>query len=77
MELSQAFNGFIQSIVSNLGTSPFRSGIDSIASLPYLNWLNWFFPVSECLAIGTTWLGAITIFYLWMVIARWVKLISD
>lgn len=64
-------------IISLLPTSPFRSFIDGWQAPEYLGWLNWFFPVSQILAILTAWLAAITLFYLYSIIMRWVKMIGD
>lgn len=63
-------------IVSLLPLSPFAGAIDSLAQVPYLGYINYFIPVGTCLKIGTAWLSAIALFYLYSVVARWVKLIS-
>lgn len=63
-------------IVALLPLSPFTDAIDSLAQVPYLGYINYFIPVGTCLKIGTAWLSAIALFYLYSVIARWVKLIS-
>lgn len=68
---------FLSTVVSLFPLSPFRGFIQSLQTLPYLGWLNWFFPVGQCLTILTAWLVAIGTFYLWSVVARWVKLIGD
>lgn len=77
MQISQAFSGLIQSIVELLPLSPFADYIEDFAGLPYLGYLNWFFPVRGCLIVMASWLGAITLFYLYSVIMRWVKMIGD
>lgn len=77
MGLSDAFSGIIEKIIKVLPLSPFAQYIDRFAALPYLSYLNWFVPISEMLAVGLSWLSAITIFYLISVIMRWVKLIGD
>lgn len=77
MNIGDAFNGLISSLVQLLPASPFAGVIDSLASVPYLSWLNWFFPVRACLAVMLAWLTAISLFYLYSVVARWVKLIGD
>ena len=50
--------------------------IDELEQLPYLGYLNWVIPVSQMLTIGTAWLVAIGLYYLYSVIARWIKLIQ-
>ena len=48
----------------------------NLSQLPYLGYLNYFVPVGTCLKIGTAWLAAIALFYLYSVLARWIKLIE-
>lgn len=75
----QASNGFsiIEKLLSVLPTSPFAEFVDQFASLPALGYLNWFFPVRQCLVVLAAWLAAITLYYVYSVIMRWVKLIGD
>lgn len=77
MDLETLFNSFAQKLLDVLPTSPFQEYIVQFRSLPYLGWLNWFFPVSGCLAVMLTWLGAVGLFYLYSIVMRWVKLIGD
>ena len=44
--------------------------------MPYLGYINYFVPVGICIKIGEAWLAAIVVFYLWSVVARWIKLIE-
>ena len=74
MTLAEAFSGLIDKIIAVLPTSPFADYIEEFAGLPYLPWLNWFFPIKECLIVMASWLGAITLWYAYSIIARWVKL---
>ena len=67
------FAGYLAGV---LPTSPFRSFIDSVGDLPYIGYLNWFFPVSEILKITASWLVVIGLFYLYSIIMRWVKMIG-
>ena len=64
-------------ILTLLPTSPFRNFIESWQAPQYLGWLNWFMPVSTLITILNLWLAAITLFYLYSVIMRWVKIIGD
>lgn len=77
MSINQAFTSIISKLVELLPTSPFADFVDQFAGLPWLGVLNWFFPVRECLIVMAAWLGAITLFYLYSVIMRWVKVIGD
>lgn len=77
MQINQAFDKLIDQIVSVLPASPFAEFVSNFASIPWLGVLNWFFPVRQCLIVLATWLGAITLFYLYSVLMRWVKMIGD
>ena len=78
MDLDSVFTGhFFDSLMRLLPKSPFRPYIEQFAALPYLDYLNWFFPVSECLVVGGAWLTAIAVFYMYQVVMRWIKLIGD
>lgn len=74
--LDSILDKFLMILTKVLPLSPFAPFIDKLEALPYLGYLNWFVPVGEMLAIASAWLAAIAIFYLYSVIARWVKLIS-
>lgn len=77
MQVGDAFKGLISNIVSSLPASPFAPFIAQFSNLPFLGYLNWFFPVRACLTVMAGWLAAVTAFYILSVIARWVKLIGD
>lgn len=74
--MKEILDKFLAVIVSLLPLSPFTQFIDSLAALPYLGYLNYFVPVGTFLKIGAAWLGAIALFYLYSVVARWIKLIE-
>lgn len=67
---------FLQFLLSVFPRSPFRETIEQFAQLPFLGYLNWFVPVGEMVVIGGAWLTAIGLYYLYSIIARWVKLIA-
>lgn len=77
MTINQAFTNIIRGLVELLPTSPFADFIDQFSELPWLGVLNWFFPVRQCLIVMAAWLTAITLFYLYSVVMRWVKVIGD
>lgn len=74
--MSELLNKFASLIVSVLPSSPVQKYLSSFADLPYLSWLNWFFPVSACITVAEAWLVAIGLFYIYSVILRWVKVID-
>lgn len=60
-----------------LPLSPFKPYLDQMAGLPYLGYLNWFFPIGEAISITATWLSVIVTWYTWQVLLRWLKVIGD
>lgn len=75
-DMSALLDKFLNTILSVLPLSPFSDFISQLDALPYLGYINWFVPVGKMVDIGLLWLTAIGIYYLYSVIARWVKLIS-
>ena len=75
-DMKSILNMFLQALLKLFPLSPFRGIINSIEKLPYLGYINWFLPVSEMLEVAALWLTAITVYYIYSVVARWVKLIS-
>lgn len=74
--MKEILDKFLSFLLSILPTSPFAPMIDSLEQMPYLGYINYFVPVGTCIKIGEAWLTAIVIFYLWSVVARWIKLIE-
>lgn len=74
--MKEMLDKFLSVLLSVLPLSPFAGFIDSLEEIPYLGYLNYFIPVGTCLKIGAAWLSAIALFYLYSVVARWVKLIE-
>ena len=77
MEFEQLFEAWGQKILDLLPLSPFQQFIDNFRGLPHLGWLNWFFPVGDCLVVMLAWLGAVGLFYLYSIVMRWLKVIGD
>lgn len=67
----------IEALQTVLPTSPFAEWIDAVGELPYLSWLNWFFPVGNCLKVMAAWLLCVGAFYLYSIVMRWLKVIGD
>lgn len=57
--------------------SPVQKFLASFKELPYLPWLNWFIPVSSILIVFEVWLAAVSLFYMYSILMRWIKLIGD
>lgn len=77
MEIMQSIiEELLDFVLLLLPTSPFDEFITSLESMPYLGYLNWFIPIGTFIKIGAAWLTAITLFYLYSIILRWVKAIE-
>lgn len=74
--MKEMFDKVLDILLKLFPVSPFAPYIAALGDLPYLGYINWFIPVGTFVKIGTAWLGAIAVYYLYMVIARWVKLIG-
>lgn len=59
-----------------LPTSPFRKAVDLIGTIPYLDAINWFIPIDDCILILMWWGTAIALYYGYMIILRWIKAID-
>lgn len=77
MDFQSVFDVLAEQVLKVLPLSPFQKFIQDFASLPYLGWLNWFFPVGDCLTVMLAWLGAVGLFYTYSIAMRWVKMIGD
>lgn len=76
MPAQALFVGLLALVMAFLPSSPFQMAINSISSIPYLNYLNWFFPVTEAVAVVEVWVVAIGVYYLYSAIMRWIKIIG-
>lgn len=77
MEFEALFNSLADTVVDLLPSSPFQEFISEFGSFQYLGWLNWFFPVGDCLRVMAIWLGAVGLFYFYSIVMRWLKMIGD
>lgn len=75
--MESLFNKFAYNISEFLPRSPFANVIESIGNIPYLGYLNWFFPIKDILTVMALWLGAITVYYAYSIVLRWLKVIGD
>lgn len=74
--MKEILDKLLSVILSLLPLSPFADAIDNLSQLPYLAYLNYFVPINTFIKIGEAWLAAIALFYLYSVLARWIKLIE-
>ena len=74
--MQELLDKFLDMVLQVLPLSPFTDVIDELETLPYLGYLNWFIPVGRIIKIGTVWLTAVGLFYLYSIILRWIKAIE-
>ena len=74
--MKQMLDALLSVLLHLLPLSPFADAIANLTQLPYLAYLNYFVPVGTFIKIGEAWLAAIALFYLYSVLARWIKLIE-
>lgn len=75
--LSGLWDSFSGVLMEVLPVSPFRQFLDSFADIPFLGYLNWFVPVRDILIVFSAWLGAVSLYYLYSIIMRWLKVIGS
>lgn len=56
-----------------LPRSPFRNVIDKMGNIPYIDAISWFVPIDEIILLLMYWTTAIGLFYVYMIVLRWVK----
>ena len=74
--MNEILSEFLDFVLSVLPLSPFTDIINELGEMPYLSYINWLVPVGDFIRIGTTWLSAITIYYMYQIILRWIKAIE-
>ena len=76
-KINAFLNAIASAILSILPNSPLRPYIDALGSVEWLPMLNWFVPIGNFITIGTAWLVAIGVFYIYQMILRWAKVVGD
>lgn len=74
--ISNLLKQLLNALVMLLPTSPFIKITDYIDSVPFVSYINWFIPFNILVAITEIWLVSVGLFYLYMVVLRWVKAIE-
>lgn len=63
-------------IVSVLPGSPFNGLYSLVIDNKWLGYLSYIIPVPQILSLLQAWILAVTAFYLYMVVLRWIKAIE-
>lgn len=66
----------LQSVINILPDSPFEYLCQIPEVYQIMKWVNWFLPIQFMLSSMTAWLSAITIYYIYSIIMRWIKAID-
>ncbi len=74
--IKEGFQGFVDTLIDFLPTSPIIFLQASPEVEKYLGMLNWFIPIYTMIALAETWLTAIGLYYIVQVILRWAKIVE-
>ena len=74
--LSSMWSSFSYRLMGVLPLSPFRSWIDYLRGVPYLGYINWFIPMKTVMGVTASWIAAITTYYIFSAILRWLKMVQ-
>lgn len=72
----ELLNKFASTILNFLPKSPVKQVLAKVGKPDWLEYLNWFIPVSAILDMLVIFLSAITVYYLYSIILRWVRAID-
>lgn len=76
--LTNTLVSFAVGVVELFPTSPFTV-LDDLAQSDFAEWLqylNWFIPVSSFVSILEAWLVAVGLYYVYQIVLRWIKVIE-
>lgn len=73
--LTDLFAGWGDALKMVLPRSPFAQFFEEFRQLPFLGWLNWFIPIRNFRIILTAFCGAVAVYYIYVIVLRWVKAI--
>ena len=65
----------VQWLVTVLPADPLQAFILDL-NIPYLGWLNWLIPIGRFVSILAAWTGAISLWYVWSVLARFLHMVD-
>ena len=60
-------------VLALLPQSPFSLYAELVNDIPYLNYLNWFIPMSEIVLVVEAWLVVVSVYYGYMVALRYAN----
>lgn len=75
-KINKFLNEVAYAVLFLLPHSPFRESINNIQQAEWIGYLNYFVPVGTFVAIGSVWVSAIAVFYVYQIILRWAKAVG-
>lgn len=70
------FQQLLSWIITLLPKSPFIKYINALDAIPYLKYLNWFFPVTECIGVMEAFCAVVAVWYVYQAILRYLQMIK-
>lgn len=74
--LVNLLNSLLGVILSLLPNSPFKAFTTAMQTSEPLQYAAYFLPIRQIIAVSEAWLVAITVFYIWQIVLRWVNAID-
>lgn len=74
--LTNLLNSVLGVILTLLPNSPFKAFTTMMHENEFLQYAAYFLPMQQIIAVSEAWLLAITTFYVWMIVLRWVQAIE-
>lgn len=65
----------LNTIFGLLPNTPFIISDTSVIG-GYMGYLNWIIPIDKILIVTVSWLSAITLYYVYQIVLRWIKAIQ-
>ncbi|MBQ9948400.1 MAG: hypothetical protein IJO91_08430 [Oscillospiraceae bacterium] len=75
-QITDVVDDIINVVALLLPDSPFADVEIPMEVYDLMGYVNYFCPVGALLAIGTAWLGAIAVYYVYQAILRWANAIK-
>lgn len=77
--ISSQLVSWAYALIQLFPASPLADVWSQLAATPvmeWMGWLNWFIPVGKILGILSVWLTAVSAYYVYQIVLRWIKVIE-
>jgi len=75
MDIMKLFKSLLSWVLALLPDSPFQM-LNNSPIAAYVGYLNWVIPIDFMVSTMELWLTAITVYYVYQAVLRWVRAIS-